>query len=98
MSKENLTWDQTLRFRLLEIVLQWEGRLTTNHLCNAFNIGRQQASKDINRYIGKLVQPNRIGVRPQAQGLQAYGRFQATIQSGHGQRVPAPVASGQGAN
>lgn len=54
MSKETLTWDQTLRFRLLEIVLQWEGRLTTNHLCNAFNIGRQQASKDINRYIGEF--------------------------------------------
>ena len=50
MSKETLTWDQTLRFRLLEIVLQWEGRLTTNHLRNAFDIGRQQASKDISRY------------------------------------------------
>ncbi|MGL5948413.1 MAG: helix-turn-helix transcriptional regulator [Aeromonas sp.] len=46
-----LTWDQTLRFRLLEIVLQWEGRLTTNHLCSAFNIGRQQASRDINLYL-----------------------------------------------
>ena len=54
MSKETLTWDQTLRFRLLEIVLQWEGRLTTNHLCNAFSIGRQQASKDINRYISEF--------------------------------------------
>lgn len=54
MSKETLTWDQTLRFRLLEIVLQWEGRLTTNHLRNAFNIGRQQASKDISRYINDL--------------------------------------------
>ncbi len=51
MTVSELTWDQTLRFRLLEIVLQWEGRLTTNHLCSAFNIGRQQASKDINRYI-----------------------------------------------
>ena len=47
MEKSELTWDQTLRFRLLEIVLQWEGRLTTNHLCSAFEIGRQQASKDI---------------------------------------------------
>ena len=51
MANNELTWDQTLRFRLLEIVLQWEGRLTTNHLCTAFNIGRQQASRDINRYI-----------------------------------------------
>ena len=27
-AESGLTWDQTLRFRLLEIVLQWEGRLT----------------------------------------------------------------------
>ena len=40
MTLKDLTWDQTLRFRLLEIVLQWEGRLTTNHLCTAFNIGQ----------------------------------------------------------
>lgn len=46
-----ITWDQTLRFRLLEIVLQWEGRLTTKHLRSAFNIGRSQASKVINQYI-----------------------------------------------
>lgn len=51
MPPKALTWDQTLRFRLLEIVLQWEGRLTTNHLCTAFNIGRQQASRDINLYL-----------------------------------------------
>ena len=49
MTPKELTWDQTLRFRLLEIVLQWEGRLTTNHLMTAFNIGRQQASRDIKR-------------------------------------------------
>lgn len=51
MDQSRITWDQKVRFRLLEIVLQWEGRLTTNHLCSAFDIGRQQASKDINRYI-----------------------------------------------
>ena len=51
MPLKELTWDQTLRFHLLEIVLQWEGRLTTNHLCTAFNIGRQQASRDINLYL-----------------------------------------------
>ncbi|MGL5040162.1 MAG: WYL domain-containing protein [Aeromonas sp.] len=53
MASTELTWDQTLRFRLLEIVLQWEGRLTTNHLMAAFNIGRQQASRDINLYLTK---------------------------------------------
>ena len=43
--------DQRLRYRLIEIIALWEGRLTTNHLCQAFDIGRQQASKDINAYI-----------------------------------------------
>ncbi len=43
-------WDLLLRYRLIEVVAQWEGRLTTGHLSRAFGIGRQQASKDINDY------------------------------------------------
>lgn len=46
-------WDLLLRYRLIEIIVLWEGRLTTNHLTRAFGIGRQQASKDINTYLGK---------------------------------------------
>lgn len=46
-------WDLLLRYRLIEIVALWEGRLTTNHLQRAFGIGRQQASKDINAYLAK---------------------------------------------
>lgn len=44
-------WDLLLRYRLIEIIALWEGRLTTNALVSAFGIGRQQASKDINAYI-----------------------------------------------
>lgn len=54
MKRENtwpLRWDLLLRYRLIEIVALWEGRLTTNHLCTAFGIGRQQASADINTYL-----------------------------------------------
>jgi predicted DNA-binding transcriptional regulator YafY len=43
-------WDLLLRYRYLEIIALWEGRLTTRHLCDTFGIGRQQASKDINSY------------------------------------------------
>lgn len=46
-------WDLLLRYRLIEIIALWEGRLTTNHLTRAFGIGRQQASKDINTYLDK---------------------------------------------
>lgn len=54
MDIDSLSWDQKLRFRLLEIVLFWEGRLNTQYLCRAFDIGRQQASRDINRYISEI--------------------------------------------
>ncbi|MDH0448696.1 MULTISPECIES: helix-turn-helix transcriptional regulator [Shewanella] len=50
MVTADVKWEQLLRFRLIEIVALWEGRLTTNHLCNSFNIGRQQASRDIANY------------------------------------------------
>src|SRR5690606_13215384 len=46
-----LRWDLLLRYRLIEIIALWEGRLTTNHLSQAFGIGRQQASGDINAYL-----------------------------------------------
>ncbi|WP_417347474.1 WYL domain-containing protein [Ferrimonas sp.] len=51
MDRSNIKWDQQLRFRHIEIVALWEGRLTTRHLCQTFGIGRQQASRDINHYL-----------------------------------------------
>ncbi|MFH4745272.1 WYL domain-containing protein [Vibrio harveyi] len=45
-----IKWDQLLRFKLIEVVALWEGRVTTNHLCNSFNIKRQQASRDIKAF------------------------------------------------
>jgi predicted DNA-binding transcriptional regulator YafY len=52
--KQSITsvrWDLALRYRLIETVAWWEGRLTTGHLMQSFGISRQQASKDINTYI-----------------------------------------------
>lgn len=49
-----IRWDLLLRYRLIEIIAFWEGRLTTNHICHAFGIGRQQASKDINTYLREI--------------------------------------------
>lgn len=46
-------WDLALRYRLIETVVWWEGRLTTGHLMQSFGISRQQASKDINTYIAE---------------------------------------------
>ena len=49
-----LRWELLLRYRFIEIIALWEGRLTTRHLCDSFGIGRQQASKDINTYIREI--------------------------------------------
>lgn len=47
-------WELLLRYRYIEIIALWEGRLTTRHLCETFGIGRQQASKDINTYLREI--------------------------------------------
>ncbi|KMQ72941.1 helix-turn-helix transcriptional regulator [Marinobacter subterrani] len=55
-----IRWDLLLRYRLIETVALWEGRLTTNHICHSFGIGRQQASKDINTYLRELAPGNLV--------------------------------------
>lgn len=57
-SIESVRWDLALRYRLIETVAWWEGRLTTNHLIQSFGISRQQASKDINTYINEHAPKN----------------------------------------
>jgi predicted DNA-binding transcriptional regulator YafY len=53
-------WDLLLRYRYIEIIALWEGRLTTRHLCETFGIGRQQASKDINAYLREVAPHNLV--------------------------------------
>ncbi|MFK0093597.1 helix-turn-helix transcriptional regulator [Pseudomonas sp. NPDC090592] len=57
---EQTRWDLALRYRLIETVVWWEGRLTTNHLIQSFGISRQQASKDINTYINDYASKNLV--------------------------------------
>lgn len=52
-------WDLLLRYRYIETIVLWEGRLTTGHLTRCFGIGRQQASRDINVY-GREIAPGNI--------------------------------------
>ena len=46
----NPRWEQLLRYRYIELIALWEGRLTTRQLCDTFSIGRQQANKDLSNY------------------------------------------------
>lgn len=50
MSSGGQRWEQLLRYRYIELVLLWEGQLTTKQLCDTFSIGRQQANKDLSNY------------------------------------------------
>lgn len=54
----SVRWDLALRYRLIETIALWEGRLTTGHLMQSFGISRQQASKDINSYLADYASGN----------------------------------------
>ncbi len=70
-----------MRYRLIEIVALWEGRLTTNHLCNSFGIARQQASKDINAYL-RDVAPGNLVYDSKLKGYKPSDTFSPKVTSG----------------
>lgn len=70
-----------MRYRLIEIVALWEGRLTTNHLCNSFGIARQQASKDINTYLHE-VSPGNLVYDSKLKGYKPSDSFTPKVTSG----------------
>ncbi len=74
-------WDLLLRYRLIEVIALWEGRLTTNVLMKAFGIGRQQASKDINKYINDIAQ-NNLEYDKQLKGYKPTETFQPVLTQG----------------
>ncbi|EKI2993045.1 WYL domain-containing protein [Pseudomonas aeruginosa] len=74
-SIESVRWDLALRYRLIETVAWWEGRLTTNHLMQSFGISRQQASKDINTYINEHA-PKNLEYDKHLKGYVPSRRFQ----------------------
>jgi predicted DNA-binding transcriptional regulator YafY len=76
-----IRWDLLLRYRLIEIIALWEGRLTTNHICHSFGIGRQQASKDINTYLRELAPGNLVYDR-HLKGYVPSGHFKPMVTTG----------------
>lgn len=76
-----LRWDLLQRYRLIEIIALWEGRLTTNHLCETFGIGRQQASKDLNDYLATIGAGNLVYDK-QAKGYRPTEAFTPKVTSG----------------
>ena len=76
-----IRWDLLFRYRLIEIVALWEGRLTTNHLVNSFGIGRQQASKDINTYLAEIA-PDNLVYNKHLKGYEPSPSFKPTVTTG----------------
>jgi predicted DNA-binding transcriptional regulator YafY len=74
-------WDLLLRYRYIEILALWEGRLTTRHLCETFGIGRQQASKDINEYL-RSVGPNNLEYDKYLKGYKPTASFTPEVTQG----------------
>ncbi|MCK2185201.1 WYL domain-containing protein [Halomonas getboli] len=50
MNDASLPWDTLARYRLIEILAFWEGRVVASQIGEAFDIGRQQAQKVLRNY------------------------------------------------
>ncbi|WP_120997031.1 helix-turn-helix transcriptional regulator [Stutzerimonas urumqiensis] len=74
-SVAHVRWDLALRYRLIETIAWWEGRLTTGHLTQSFGISRQQASKDINTYLNEHA-PNNLTYDRRLKGYKPGPDFQ----------------------
>ncbi|WP_026958889.1 helix-turn-helix transcriptional regulator [Aliagarivorans taiwanensis] len=81
MDKWPIRWDLLFRYRMIEIIALWEGRLTTKHLIQSFGIGRQQASKDINSYITEVA-PGSLIYDKQLKGYKPSDSFSPKLTSG----------------
>ncbi len=76
-----LGFNKLLRYRYIELIALWEGRLTTKHLCDTFQIGRQQASKDINCY-NKLIGPSNLTYDRSLKGFIPAANFSPKLVAG----------------
>ncbi|MBN7798075.1 helix-turn-helix transcriptional regulator [Parahaliea mediterranea] len=76
-----IRWDLLVRYRFIETLVLWEGRLTTRHLCDTFGIGRQQASKDINNYI-RDIGPGNLEYDKYLKGYKPTPGFQPRVTRG----------------
>jgi predicted DNA-binding transcriptional regulator YafY len=74
-------YDLLQRYRLIEIVALWEGKLNAGHLIDYFGIGRQQASKDINEYL-QSIGPNNLIYNASLKGYEPSSSFIPKVTSG----------------
>ena len=86
------SFEVLMRYRLIEIIALWEGRLTTNHLCQSFQIKRQQASKDINKY-NQDIAPGNLEYDAKLKGYRPSSTFKPVFTRGIAEEYLLALAS-----
>ena len=76
-----LRYDLLQRYRLIEIISLWEGKLNASHLTGYFGIGRQQASKDINTYLAEVA-PGNLTYNSSSKGYEPSAAFIPQLTTG----------------
>jgi len=71
-----------LRLKSIELITYWEGRLVTSQLIKQFGISRQQASKDIKRYITNH-NPDSLDYSIEIKGYKPSSKFKPVLTNGH---------------
>lgn len=71
-----LSYDVVQRFYFIELIIFWEGRLTTNHLQQHFNISRSSASKYIQDYL--QCYPHSLVYNASKKGYEQTAKFTPT--------------------
>lgn len=60
MANMDVSWDRKNQFHLMEVVAQWEGRVTAEHLQRAFGIGSRTTSGGIFKEYGDVAPGNLV--------------------------------------
>ncbi|GAC15837.1 WYL domain-containing transcriptional regulator [Aliiglaciecola lipolytica] len=74
-------YDLLQRYRLIEIVALWEGKLNAGHLVAYFDIGRQQASKDLKEY-RRHIGPGNLVYNSSLKGYEPTSTFHPKVTLG----------------
>ena len=54
------SWDKLMRYRLIEILALWEGKVSASQLVGVFDIGKEQAQKVLRQYRDNLAPGNLV--------------------------------------
>ena len=75
-----MKWDEYLRFRLIETIALWEGKVNSAHLVRYFGIGRERASKELKAY--RLLAPDNLHYNSSLKGYCPTDSFQPKFTQG----------------